>query len=480
MCAYFEPTFPFDDLIGEEYWVSDFEDMVTYEVAPWEFVSDKKIVGVSSVYDERQDVNATDWYEAVFYREAWNGYYVFTEGEMTCADGQAFTCADETICNTIPPYSNSNADGSAWTTAGVWCDYIWDEELVFEEVDCTYTFDDAAGFVFLPGDIICDLSDDYLTTTVYECKNRSLGGANCTLYSPLDASVSATDIESAWNVTEIEGTVFTEFYDFTDEWWYEEDATFEVECFDWKEAVDPYSENPFRFREYDYACDVGIVFECLNATECNRVRPADDVNGTVWYVLPYAEVPETPVWIEEVNCTVWEEGYPYMWFDAVCDDWGSLFYCADVTICPWVEPNYYDWFIWEADEESYSNIVDRNATKVIETVNCSDYWSLVDFDGLNDTFAPGDIACEMDRAFVCTVEKTCNQMSPTFAMYEGIPGWEVMEAYATVDYGDESWVEELDFSLNSKMSCTSQDYMKYELKRTDGSDVWPLESAQSD
>lgn len=416
-----------------------------------------------------------DWWASTYYREAWGGYYVFADSEHTCADGQAYTCVDSSICNSVPPYSNDNDDGSAWLTAGSWCFYEDEASIYYESVNCTYTFENATDFVFLPGDTICSIGADLVTMVVYECKARSEGGANCTTYSPLVTSVSADDMASAWNVTEFTDSVYMEFHDVSEDWWYEDDASlYEVECYDWKEAVDPYSEFPYNFREYDYACDAGIVWECIDVTQCNLIQPMNDTAETVWFALPFFESPEQPEWVEDVDCVLWEEGYPFMWFEPVCDFYGSLFYCSDVTNCPWVEPNYYDWFVWEVDEESYATIVDGDST--IETVNCEDYWSLVDYSGLNDTFTQGDIVCEGDRAFVCAQEGICNSMSPTYAMFEGLPGWELMKAYANVQYGDDSWDEEFDLTVDAKNACTKSDMLKTELTKSDGSSVWPAES----
>jgi len=279
----------------------------------------------------------------------------------------------------------------------------------------------------LPYQVICDASE-LPTVTIFTCKEPANGGYNCTLFNPITHAVE-DEVLSAWNVTEYTDDLqmFVPF----DTWWMEvEGDDFTLECYNWEDATDPFSDFPYIFQLADLACDVGIVFECIDETLCQDVRPNEDDSENVWYDLPYKQDPQQPEFIPKMSCSEFELGYPYLMEDNVCNEYEDLFTCVDAISCAFSFPTYYDNMVWELVEPVYVNYVDAIE---VDTIDCTTYDAILDGADAGD-FAIGDITCDSDRAWSCAYIKNCNSFSPSYTYFNEIRGWELLQVNANVDY----------------------------------------------
>lgn len=272
LCEYFSPgaikswtttstdTFELDDKFGEVAYGAD---------CPWVLVTDLAYGALTDASTVRAEVTLIDWFASYTFLEEYAGYHWFALGEQACVMGQSANCTDEALCNTVAPYVESNQDGAAWNSTGYVCNY---NDTYPEPVYCDYMFDTPTADVpaLLPYDVICDQTN-LPTVTIYTCKDASQGGYNCTTFSPLSGTV-ADDIALSWNVTTTTDDVM--MYVPVGSWWMDYEDELTQECYNWKEATDKNSERPYVFEIADYACDAGMVFECMEPKYCNTIQPS--------------------------------------------------------------------------------------------------------------------------------------------------------------------------------------------------------------
>jgi hypothetical protein len=198
--------------------------------------------------------------------EEYAGYHWFTTGEVACVTGQTATCVDEAICNSIAPYIEANGDGTAWNSNGFVCDY---NDTYPEPTWCTYMMDmDTAEMpAILPYDIVCDQTQ-LPTVVIYTCNPAWEGGLNCTQFNPL-THTNIDEVALAWNITNTTEDVMMMVP--VGSWWMDYESELTMECYDWLSATDPDSDRPYIFLIADYACDIGMVFECVDSQTCNTI-----------------------------------------------------------------------------------------------------------------------------------------------------------------------------------------------------------------
>jgi hypothetical protein len=214
------------------------------------------------------------------------GYHYFLLGEEACVLGQTVKCLNAELCNANAPYTQDNESRSAWVPTGYQCDYDY---TMPEPIYCNYLItDDVADLpAMLPGDRICDY-EDLPEVTYWNCNDPSEGGFKCTLNSPFVADITPETIAEAWTATVTTDDVFM-ILPFDGPMFSE--PVLDMDCYDWLDATDEFAEFPYFFQLSDFACDVGMVFECIDDALCNTVQPSADYEEMVWYALPFKKEP---------------------------------------------------------------------------------------------------------------------------------------------------------------------------------------------
>jgi hypothetical protein len=314
----------------------------------------------------------------------------------------------------------------------------------------------------LPGETICNF-ENLPEVTIYTCNAPADGGYGCTEKSPIIADIDPEVVATAW-------TVFTT----------EEDVAMVMplvfgpygppldwKCYNWVDATNEFAELPYVFQMYDLACDVGIVFECINPASCNTVQPSLDLEADIWYPLPFKANTQQPTFVPQMDCTEYYVDFPYLEGDNVCNEYGDLFTCMLPVQCSFVKPNYFGFIVWKLIEPVYATYVEDIEP---ETVECLTYDGILNGADKGD-FAIGDIVCEAERAWSCINIKNCNNYSPMFANDNDKLAWELLQVYADVDTSFEDTMM-ASVEISTLPDCVNEGSISSVAPQVDSNDIW--------
>jgi len=432
LCVFFPPDITdWASIANDGFALDDKYDFQAFGASqPYTLVTDKAYGDLTEVTIDRSEVIKVDYFASLTFIDDYAGYHWFVADEEACVMSQTVKCVAEDLCNFTPPYAVNNTDGSAWEPTGYLCEY---NTTYPEAVFCDFMIDDDPSSLpaMLPGDIVCD--DSKLPEiTWYTCREAGAGGYNCTQFSPI-THADTDEIASAWYVN----TTVEDLQLFVpNDMWYASEADLTLDCYDWKDATDKYSDFPYVFQLADIACDLGMVFECIDSSLCQTTRPSEDQAGAVWFSLPYKEDVQQPAFVPQMDCSEFELLYPYLLEDAVCNEYGDLFKCREPIQCAFSYPSYYDELVWELIDPVYVTYVE--AANVTE-VNCTTYDAVLN-GAKTGNFSLGEVVCDADRAWSCTYVKNCNKFSPQYSYDNELRGWELTALRANVDYTYEDTV----------------------------------------